>query len=651
MDVIRQDTIKKPEAWVILALHMLGKEATEDLQRLLQELPQDPEATYTHFLGKVPSGRHELTTELYWLVIAAFRPSAVNDDITSSRRAGDEYHSLVDFQQNQLRTGVVADNYKVSQPLKEPDSKVLLVLNSLIGLLHATIHRTSNENLQANLFLASACMTYLSIDEFAADLSGSLPQSISPTSSRLISEDTCELENLEDSTSIFKTLFQEDEELLASAYTIITQRFDFFEYSAKSWALHFAECQHIAPQSLKDLAIQLTAQNTMVFPNWFRFMWTRKDINRPVPSNVDALLIAGFFNHHVSIDTILTKEHSPDQDSLANALHWASRNGCYSSVLKLLQTAVEPDSITVDQQSSLCIAAQLGHHHVVASLAADARVDTNFKGKGRRTPLSLAAGNGHGSIVELLLSNKNTKVNFEDNRGRTPLFWAVDGRDLVVLRSLMSDQRTEINHVDNDGRTPLSWAAEQGDVDVLAILLSSNHINIDQADSHGRTPLSWAAGQGRTSFIERLKCDKRCKTSHSHKDHSKRNAISWAAGEGHNSTIELLVKSNVPGMDEEDDSKWTPLFWALEAQTNMTITTLLDTGLVNVNHRDHSGRTALSWVAGYGNKAMLQTLLAAQGIDATATDNVGQTPLDWAQKFKMHGTTSILENIIVKNNQ
>ena len=492
-------------------------------------------------------------------------------------------------------------------------------------------------------------MAYLSFDEFSADLFGENRSSSSggsPTSPQRMLEDDGEIGGLEDSVDIFGTLLQDDEELDAGACTTISQRFKFFGYSATSWARHFAECQKIAPQNLRDLALQLTEKHTTAFSNWFRFMWTTKGINMPYPSDFDVLVIAGFFNHYVSIDSILNRAPSMNRDSLANALYWASRNGSHPSVLKLLQTAVEPDSKIVDRQSSLCIAAQLGHYDVVASLAADARVNTNFEGKDRRTPLSMAAGNGHTDIVRLFLSDERTKADLEDSRGRTPLFWAVDGHYPIVTRLLVSDHRIDVNHVDNHGRTPFSWAAEEGDEDVVAILLKVRSTVVDRADILGRTPLSWAAGRGQTSVIRQLKRGKRLNTSHSHKDNSGRNAIGWAAGAGQNDAIKLLVKYNVPGVDEEDDSNWTPLFWALEAPTSTTISTLLDTGLVNVNHKDHNGRTALFWVAGYGNETMLQTLLAIEGIDARATDSEGQTPLDWALKLGMQGTASMLENFL-----
>lgn len=646
--------------WAKFALDILDEELTtapEDFHRILEEMPRDLEATYERFLNKVQAGQQEFATNLLRLMIATFRPLSL-DEVSiidaAFRTAETGRRTLADMERHHLRTNIRADIHNVLGPLvRISDSKVYLVHISLKEFLCTSIRNIPDQRLstqyhmnmpQANLFLASASMTYLSLDDFSEDLYAKNRSSSSDGSSQPTIDDHEGIEDLDDSMNIFGTLLQDNEELDASTCTTIAQRFSLFEYSATSWARHFAESQDIAPQSLRELALRLSEKHTTAFSNWFRFLWTTKGINMSFPSDFDALVIAGFFNHHVSLETILNKTPSMNDNSLASALYWASRNGNFHSVLRLLQTAVKPDSKTVDRQSPLCTAAQFGHFDVVKALAADDRVDINFEGKDRRTPLSMAAGNGHTELVRLLLSDERTKADVEDSRGRTPLFWAVDGHHPIVTQLLASDHRVDVNHVDNHGRTPFSWAAEEGNEDVVATLLKIPGTDVDRADDLGRTPVSWAAGRGHTPVIKQLKRSKRLDTSHSHKDHTGRNAIGWAAWTGQNDAIKQLIKYKVPGVDEEDGSKWTPLFWALEAPNSTTVATLLDTGLVNVNHKDHNGRTALFWAAGYGDRGILQTLLATEGIDAWAADNEGRTPLGWALRLGKQGTAALLEN-------
>lgn len=113
--------------------------------------------------------------------------------------------------------------------------------------------------------------------------------------------------------------------------------------------------------------------------------------------------------------------------SLAHALRWASKNGNTNSVIRILQTEVEPTSKTVHRQSALSIAAELGHTGVVEVFLTDARVDGNGKVKDNKLPLSVAAANRFSEIVGLLLRHENIEVNMADIRGTTPLIWAVVG--------------------------------------------------------------------------------------------------------------------------------------------------------------------------------------------------------------------------------
>ena len=644
--------------WAKFALDILDEQlltAPGDFHRVLAELPRDLETTYERFLSKVLPGQEGFAKKVLGLVIASYRPLTL-DEISFIDAMRDNTskicQNLADVEKYHLRTNIRADINKILGPLvRISDSKVYLVHISLKEFLCAHVcnlpgprfsTRDHIDVQRAHASLASMCMNYLLLADFNDDLYATNDLSISDISP-VSAQGNRDGEPLDDTLDIFGGLLANNEELDAGTLIRTTERYKLFGYSATYWAHHYAESQTIEPAPTRAMALCLSGEGSFRFSNWFKFYWANSDINMSYPSDFDTLVIAAFFDHHTSLEILLSKPESENQQSLATALYWASRNGSFQSVVRLLQTSVQPDSRLIDRQSALCMAAQLGHLEVSKALVTDSRVNVNFEGKDRRTPLSFAASSGNIELVRSFLSDKNIEPDKEDSKGRTPLFWAIDGNHPTITRLFASDSRVNINRVDDHNRTPFSWAAEEGNEDVVSELLKIPSIDINRADILGRTPLSWAAARGHVAIIKQLKRSKKLNMSHSHRDNTGRNAYSWAAGAGHDDVIKLLIRYGVPAADEEDDNEWTPLFWALEAPASTTVATLLGTGLVNVNHRDHSGRTALFWTAGYGHEQTVRVLLACAGIDAMAADDGGMIPLDWARKLGKWGTATLLE--------
>lgn len=505
------------------------------------------------------------------------------------------------------------------------DSKVPLTHSFFKEFLYTTVGNHPDEELsmrfkidigEANLFLASACMTYLVLEDFSQDLY------------TLLEVGT----RSEDDSSMFGNFLQEPEELEAEICVSLAQKYTLFEYSAMNWATHFAQSQDLADGSLKSLALRLSDRSSQHrCENWFRFFWNNcVDHLRP-PRNSDQLVIAAYFGHSISLEGILASEDFDHVGSLAIGLYWASRSGNNRSVVTLLTTDVDPNLETVHNQSPLSAAAEFGHLDVVKTLI-DGGADINSDQERGMTPLSMAVENGHVDTAGFLLSYGHIKVDTEASKGRTPLYSAISGRHTGIVEILTTDTRVNVNHVDTDDLTPFAMAAEQGDEESVALLLDIPGINLDQASKDGRTALARAAQFGHSAVIKQIKRNGRLKIDHSHKDKTGRNAFGWAASGGHDEVIKLLLRCKMPGIDEEDQHKWTPLFWALEAPTSRTVKTLVKTYNININHQDHSGRTALSWAVGYGNETTLRILLEAPEIDPLVPDEQGLTSLDWAWK-------------------
>lgn len=653
--------------WLKFTLDILDDELLSspgDLRRILAELPRDLEEAYEHYLRKVPRGQEDFAIKIFRLVIASFRPLSldeVNTVISLHEAAGSHCHDLALLNQRYLYTNMEADIWQVlSSLIRISDKKVYLVHLSLKEYLCESIQGSTDKRLidryhvdleEANTFVASACMSYLVLDDFSGDLysnaeanrrSSPLGSSQSPHS-----EPTAEFdaeEGSKDSYGIFGDMLQEKEEVDVTTCILLARRYIFFDYSATYWPIHFAQGQDIANKGVQDLALRLSDEKVPhQVDNWLRFLWINSGSTLEYPSNFDQLVIAAFFDHYTSLETILSRPDASCHGGLPTALYWASREGHHRSVTRLLQTDVNPG---VDDQKSLKVAAEFGHLDVVKALKADSRVETNAGTEDGTSPLLRAARGGHVEIVRFLLSARTTEAECKDFQGRTALHWAIYVGHIGVTQMLASDHRVDVNRVDKVGRTPFSLAAEKGQEDIIELLLKRPGIDVDCPSHDGRTPLSFAAEFGRSSVIKQLKRSGKLNISHSHKDKTGRNPFSWAALYGRDDTLQRLQRCKVPGIDEEDEYKWTPLFWALEAPTSTTVKILLQSGAVAVNHRDHSGRTALSWTVSYGKEAILRVLLDAPRIDPLIKDNEGLTSLDWARKLEKPYILGVLEDFL-----
>lgn len=657
--------------WAKFALQILDEElllAPNDFLRILSELPRDLEATYARFLRNLQPRHVRLAVELAHIIVGSLRPLTVDEVswiLAIERMTGKDSLDLASVEQHRPIANVEdAINTALSAFVRISNGKVYLVHHTVKEFLCDAILKTNDGNLieryhlhpeRANSMLASACTFYLSLDNFSQDLfsaekASTIDSSSTPSNGQLDLdlEDTASVGSIDPFEIDGAYLFEEPEETVAKTCCELARKYTLFDYAARYWARHYAKGGLSLSERTKKVAVLLSSdQNQFQYANWFRYYWTTSGINLSYPSDFHPLVIACYFGHFGPHKPLIRRAELRDTDSLATALYWAARNGEDVFVEEILGTGVRPDSKTIDHQTPLGIAAQLGHFKVVKHLSEDDRVDVNVRGKDLRTPLSMAAGNGHSEIVKLLLTYDHVEADSADLRNRSPLFWAISCRHRDIVRLLTSDRRVNVNHADKYGQIVFSWAAQEGEPDLVVDLLKLPGIDVEQTDRSGRTPLSHAAELGHTSVIRQLAKSKRLNVSRSRKDNTGRNPFSWAAWRGHDNVIKKLIKYEVPGVDEEDDSNWTPLFWALEAPTERALSTLLHSGLVvDVNHRDHSGRTALYWTAGYGNVDKLRLLLAVEGIDAQAGDRDGSTPLAHARSLGQHDTARLLEDFL-----
>lgn len=652
--------------WATLNLDMLDRElstATRDYRKVLAGVPRTLGDTYKRLILGIEPEWADFARTLFRIILASFRPLSLDEiNILISTHEATRNRSDLAGVEEHLRPNIELDINRVLKSLvRISDSRLYLVHISLKEFLCPSFqekrytHTPQQDHIdlrRANLFLASACMAYLSLEDFSGDLyleAASCHARKSIDSSQK-SETTAESVD----GSIRGNIVYEYQRLDAERCARVAQQYPLFAYAARFWAEHFGQSQDIvADKSVHDIALHLSdIRPQHQSSNWFRFFSATRPIIHDNPANFDPLAIAGYFGLFTSMEIHLSRADNVRMESLAHALYWASRMGHVQCVDRLLKTNVVPDSWTVVGQNALCGAADMGHLEIVEALATDSRVNINFRGSGDGTPLTFAAGSGHVEVVQFFLSNKHNKwieADAEDCDGETPLHRAIFNDHVAVARVLVEDPRVNINHLDTGGETPFYCAATaKGSPEMVEMLLTVDEIDVDSPSVKGRTPLAEASRNGRYVLIERLKRRKRLNISHSHRESNGRNAISLAAQAGHDSVIKLLHDCKVPGIDEEDISGRTPLFWALEAPTGSTVKTLLDSGMINVNHQDESGRTALSRTVTHGNVDILRVLLEeAAGLETLLPDKEGLTPLDWARRTTGSSETAgILEGFL-----
>ncbi|KAL6715939.1 hypothetical protein ACLMJK_006901 [Lecanora helva] len=656
--------------WVIFALELLEKGLRTnpgDFHRVLSGLPKKLQETYTRFFHEIEIEDRDFARTILSAVIGSYRPlvlEELNIIISMAKSQQNACRNMMTLKKEFLHVNLRVDVERVLGPLiKIFDSRVYLIHFSLKEFLCGPVPQTSNGKRpqreymdigRAHIQLASACISYLLLDDFTKDLyseakSATDCQSIAPLEASGMQERFEHSEDVDDAVEdesldgyIYGNTWEKFEKLDSRVLVDVKNRYTLLEYAATFWGQHLAECQDLASEKLNDLAIRLTDRRSNCrYSNWLRLhlagtQWAPGD-----PWHWDQFAIAGYFGHLISLDILLDRTLSIRDESLAMALYFASRHGHEKCVVRLLKTNVKPDSCRPNGQSALCSAALNGHLGVVKALAAHPDVDVNYKGFAEIRPLGHAAHEGHLDVVDFLLRQPHVDPNAGAGDGTVAIYDAVHAGHREVALRLARDGRADVNYSDNPdgaGRRIIDRFVLESNEDAIALLLQLPRVDVNSPCSlTGRTPLAEAASYGYTAIIEQFGRSRKLDRSHSHKDRDGRSAISLAAGHGFDQAVNLLIKYRIPGIDEKDYvEEWTPLIWALKSPTNTaaTVKCLLNGDEVNPNQTDKIGRTAVCWAVHCNDAACLQLLLSTEGIDPSIPDNDGVTPLDWARKLE-----------------
>lgn len=627
--------------WIHMILASLEKSllvSMKDFQDIVSQIPPSLESTYKSFLAAIPRDYHDTASVLLQLLLASSRPLTL-DEMNVAFTIKSDHQTAADIDRDAQNAIVLTIQGVLGPLVRISDNKVALIHQTAKEFLLRPTHlrdgplpipEITAEN--SALRMASACMSYLLLDDFSQDLAVLEHSGTgTPSSGSLFGEDDSPLfkELLwleEDAENVIPdTLFKEAGALDTEACYSTASRYPFYRYASLHWAAHLATCETMAPIELNRAVAQLLDANDGHCVNWLRFFREETDTMGFIfPPNVGPLEMASSLNLHESLIRLLGSTDRYPQQNVDQALFLACQAGHSRIVTRLLAAGANPNLNVLDRQTALTVAAEQGQLGCIQVLLAHASTNVNARGRGGRTALAFACGNGHLDIFKCLLGRHDCKIDEADNVGSTPLFGAVGGGHLAIISTLGMQSKTNINHRDKGGRTVTSWAAGDGMEKSLKELLKMQGVEVNLQDAQGRSPLSWAAGNGHAETVRLLLKSKKIDMRSA--DQDGRNAFSWASARGHLDVLGVLLEHNCPGVDDADIDGWTPLAWAIQIDRPDVVETLLLTGLVDIEHRDHSGRSILSWAVSYGHVSVVKVLLR-HGANPNAVSREGVTPI------------------------
>jgi ankyrin repeat protein len=281
----------------------------------------------------------------------------------------------------------------------------------------------------------------------------------------------------------------------------LVSRYDFFEYSAMNWAVHFRAAMIPEGHSLAALGLELCYVPVDRYMSWEIVYWERAMSDSPLPTGGNDLQLASLLGLERVVGQLLSvpgiKVNAADIYG-RTPLWWATSNDHEAIVRRLLTTpGIDINAADeLENRTPLWWASSNGHEAVVRHLLAMPGIDVNAADKDGGTPLWWASSNGHEAVVRHLLAVPGINVNAADTDGETPLWQAASNGHKAVVRQLLAMDDIDVNTINADFETPLWQAAANGHESIVRRLLTIPGINVDATNKDGKTPLEVAGDCG-----------------------------------------------------------------------------------------------------------------------------------------------------------
>jgi ankyrin repeat protein len=375
--------------------------------------------------------------------------------------------------------------------------------------------------------------------------------------------------------------------------------YDFMDYSATYWPVHFREADLDERASESKLSLTLfnpdSPRYTTWFPTWNKntytgvsshFRWTRLicaaccgllqvvnyllDINIIKVDSKDeesgtALLLAAIGGHN-SVAKLLVENGADVNFDGQDLVFWhntplvaATSNGDQDLVQFLLKNGADVNVKYGAHKSVLEAAASWGKEAIMRLLMAE-RAD------GLNRALRGAAGGGQEAIVRLLIAEGANDLNRAVERA------AQFGKEAMV-RLLIAEGADDLNRA-------LWWAAGSGHEAIVRLLIAKGADDLNSG--------LWGAAQFRQEAMVRLLIAEGANDLNS--------ALWWAAGGGKEAIVRLLIAEGANDLNRAVER-------AAQLDQEAIVRLLIAEGADDLNR-------ALWWAAGGGHEAMVPPLIA-----------------------------------------
>ncbi|OBT77638.1 hypothetical protein VF21_03713 [Pseudogymnoascus sp. 05NY08] len=638
--------------WLMLIFDLIRQDlqsvmTSTEREKLFHTIPKSMDTAYTAILNKSTS--KDRARKLSKIVCAAIRPLSTMG-ITTALLIQEDHKTYDDLE-------IPPDGFSKTY-LRNLCDLFVSVIDGRVFLLHQTAkeflmakedHNPSLLHLpcdeiwknsftvhDSNFLLASLCMWFQRLEEFM--------------SSRIKKEDIDQL----------------------------VSKYEFFEYSAENWAVHFQASVVPDGDPLLNLAIELC--DVQADPHVSLEVATKKkeyynhdddeynilhvvsilgleqllcqllaapsvDINVVTKKGMTPLLWAAEFGNEAIVAQLLTVPSI--NVNAANKLGETALERAGSKAIIVGQLLAAPgidlNASNKAGKTPLWEAASRGYEATVAQLLAAPGIDVNAADnifdpswvrwcgtwESAVSPLWKAADQGYAAVVAQLLAAPNIDINAESADGITPLWQAVRMGRKEVVGQMLAAPGIKVNIATTGaGITALNCAAIRGSEEILDQLLAAPGIDVNAATENGTTPLMSAASSSCQGIVGRLLAFPSIDANAVNAaDKNSKTPLWWAAQNGHEVDIGQLLAVPSINVNAVNKDGQTPLFVAASEEYDGVIGQLLAVPSININAANKDGQTPLFIATSLGHDGVVGQLLAAPGIDVNAANEDEQTPL------------------------
>jgi len=578
---------------------------TKIARSLLHDLPITVEAAYDKILQK--SSDQEQAKRLLRIVVAATRPLSVNE-IGVALYITEETRTYEDLE--------LQDNRQLEVTIRDLCGLFVRIVEGKVLLIHQTAKEflVAQNNLSpstivsygtwkhslfiqdSNLLLTSICIWFLRLEEFSK-----------------------------------KSLFLKQKEI-----DQLISRYEFLEYSAVKWAVHFRATTIPENSSCVTLGLELCDVEADRYMSWELVYWQKAKYRSP-PTGRNNLQLASLLGLKEVVGQLLTTSdidvNAANKDG-ETPLLWAVYEGHEAIVNQLLAAPnIDVNAANKNGWTPLWRVVYKGDETIVSQLLAAPNIDINAANKDGWTPLWLAVYKGHEAIVSQLLATSNINVNAANKDGETPLWRAFYKWDKTIVSQLLAAPNIDVNAANKDGETPLWRAVYKGDETIVSQLLATSNINVNATDKDGETPLWRALYNRHEAIVSQLLATPNINVNAANIYGG--TPLWWTVYNRHETIVsQLLAASNID-VNAANIYGGTPLWLAVYKRHEAIVSQLLATPNIDINAVDRYNETPL-WRAVYGrHEAIVSQLLAAPNIDINAANIYNETPL-WRAVYGGH---------------